>query len=163
MPRGELSVLATMFTRKELAQGETLCVQGEKATCVYAIASGEIEVWQDGEVAPVARVRRGETLGLVGESGSGKSSVARLVMRLIEPDAGTVDFGGEDFLKLRGQHLRAMRRKVQIVFQDPFAALDWYMTHLNAPVRAGFTMPSAASTWHTLAPAFAAATVAAPV
>jgi peptide/nickel transport system ATP-binding protein len=69
-------------------------------------------------------LRPRETVAVVGESGSGKSTLGRILMRLIEPDTGTVDFGGEDFLKLRGAALRAMRRKVQIVFQDPFAALD---------------------------------------
>jgi ABC-type glutathione transport system ATPase component len=69
-------------------------------------------------------LRPRETVAVVGESGSGKSTLGRIIMRLIEPDTGTVDFGGEDFLKLRGASLRAMRRKVQIVFQDPFAALD---------------------------------------
>ncbi len=65
-----------------------------------------------------------ETVAVVGESGSGKSTLGRIVMRLIEPDGGAVDFGGADFLSVRGSQLRAMRRKVQIVFQDPFAALD---------------------------------------
>ena len=69
-------------------------------------------------------LRPRETVAVVGESGSGKSTLGRILMRLIEPATGTVDFGGEDFLKLRGAALRAMRRKVQIVFQDPFAALD---------------------------------------
>jgi ABC-type glutathione transport system ATPase component len=69
-------------------------------------------------------LRPRETVAVVGESGSGKSTLGRIIMRLIEPDAGSVSFGGEDFLKLSGTQLRAMRRKVQIVFQDPFAALD---------------------------------------
>jgi peptide/nickel transport system ATP-binding protein len=67
---------------------------------------------------------RGETLGLVGESGSGKSSVARLVMRLIEPDAGTVRIGDVDLTKIRGKALREQRRRIQMVFQDPFASLN---------------------------------------
>jgi peptide/nickel transport system ATP-binding protein len=69
-------------------------------------------------------LRPRETVAVVGESGSGKSTLGRILMRLVEPDSGSVAFGGEDFLKLRGAPLRAMRRKVQIVFQDPFAALD---------------------------------------
>jgi len=69
-------------------------------------------------------LRPRETVAVVGESGSGKSTLGRIIMRLIEPDAGTVDFDGENFLGLRGRQLRAARRKVQIVFQDPFAALD---------------------------------------
>ncbi|WP_407179011.1 dipeptide ABC transporter ATP-binding protein [Bradyrhizobium sp. STM 3562] len=74
------------------------------------------------DVALALRPR--ETVAVVGESGSGKSTLGRIIMRLIEPDAGTLDFAGENFLKLRGAQLRAVRRKVQIVFQDPFAALD---------------------------------------
>ena len=67
---------------------------------------------------------RGETLGLVGESGSGKSSVARLVMRLIEPDRGTVRLGPTDFTTTHGKALRQERRRIQMVFQDPFASLN---------------------------------------
>ena len=69
-------------------------------------------------------IRRGETLGLVGESGSGKSTVARMLLRLIEPSAGDVRYCGQDLLALRGGQMRAMRRRMQIVFQDPFAALN---------------------------------------
>jgi peptide/nickel transport system ATP-binding protein len=66
----------------------------------------------------------GETLGLVGESGSGKSSVARLVMRLIEPDQGTVRLGDTDFTQISGKALRQERRRIQMIFQDPFASLN---------------------------------------
>ena len=69
-------------------------------------------------------IRRGETLGLVGESGSGKSTVARMLLRLIEPSAGSVTFDGQDVLGLDKRGLRALRQRMQIVFQDPFAALD---------------------------------------
>jgi peptide/nickel transport system ATP-binding protein len=65
-----------------------------------------------------------ETVAIVGESGSGKSTLGRLIMRLIEPDTGSVYFSGADLLAQRGENLRQMRRKIQIVFQDPFAALD---------------------------------------
>jgi peptide/nickel transport system ATP-binding protein len=65
-----------------------------------------------------------ETIAIVGESGSGKSTLGRMIMRLIEPDQGSVYFGGENLLAQRGEGLRAMRKKIQIVFQDPFAALD---------------------------------------
>jgi ABC-type glutathione transport system ATPase component len=69
-------------------------------------------------------IAQGETLGLVGESGSGKSTVARMLLRLIEPTSGSVRFSGEDVLAAGPGKLRAMRRGMQIVFQDPYAALN---------------------------------------
>jgi peptide/nickel transport system ATP-binding protein len=69
-------------------------------------------------------IGRGETLGLVGESGSGKSTVARMLLRLIEPTAGEVRYEGRDLLKAPAGELRALRRRMQVVFQDPFAALN---------------------------------------
>lgn len=69
-------------------------------------------------------VRLGETLGLVGESGCGKSTLARTLMLLERPDSGTVKFDGQDPFGLRGGELLAWRRRVQMVFQDPFASLN---------------------------------------
>jgi ABC-type glutathione transport system ATPase component len=69
-------------------------------------------------------IRRGETLGLVGESGSGKSTIARLLLRLAEPTAGEVRYAGKNLLDLNSREMRKMRRRMQIVFQDPFAALN---------------------------------------
>src|SRR4051812_2590203 len=69
-------------------------------------------------------IRRGETLGLVGESGSGKSTVARILLRLVNPTAGAVKYDGRDLLAASPHQMRAMRRRMQIVFQDPYAALN---------------------------------------
>ena len=69
-------------------------------------------------------IARGETLGLVGESGSGKSTVARMLLRLIEPTSGTVTFDGTNVLAATPAQLRALRPRMQMVFQDPYAALN---------------------------------------
>ena len=66
----------------------------------------------------------GETLALVGESGCGKSTVARLVLRLLDPTAGTIRFDGTDISRLKPRDLRVLRRRAQIVFQDPFSSFD---------------------------------------
>jgi peptide/nickel transport system ATP-binding protein len=79
-------------------------------------------VWAAQEVG--LTLRRGEIVGVVGESGSGKSTVARCIVRLIDPDSGTIRIGGEDIARASPRRLRPLRRRVQIVFQDPYRSLN---------------------------------------
>ena len=81
---------------------------------------GEVRAVDDVSFA----IRRGETLGLVGESGCGKTTVGRVLLRLIEPSAGRITFDGADITRLRGRHLKSIRRRMQVIFQDPFGSLD---------------------------------------
>ncbi|HSW27324.1 MAG TPA: ABC transporter ATP-binding protein, partial [Burkholderiaceae bacterium] len=79
-------------------------------------------------------IRRGQTLGIVGESGSGKSTVARCIVRLIDPSGGSVQLHGDDIARLSARSLRPLRRRVQIVFQDPYRSLNPRRTVADAMV-----------------------------
>ncbi|MGH2478489.1 MAG: ATP-binding cassette domain-containing protein, partial [Ktedonobacteraceae bacterium] len=69
-------------------------------------------------------IERGKTLGLVGESGSGKTTIGRTIIRLYKPTSGQMFFGDQDLAKLKGEEMRQLRRRVQMIFQDPFASLN---------------------------------------
>ena len=76
-------------------------------------------------------IRRGETLGLVGESGSGKTTTGRAILRKVPVTAGRIEFGGEEITQVRGERLRRLRRRMQLVFQDPYASLNPRMPVLD--------------------------------
>ena len=114
------------------ASGQGPLLEVEGIAKHYPVSRGLVMARNVGTVRAVDGVSfklfRGETLALVGESGCGKSTTARLVLRLIEPSAGTVRFEGVDITEMTGAPLRALRRRMQIVFQDPFASLNPRMT-----------------------------------
>ena len=100
-----------------------------------------VGAWRRGRVRSLDGVsfsiRQGEVMGLVGESGCGKSTLARVLLRLLAPDSGTVTIAGRDLSSLRGEALRRFRTSIQLVFQNPHAALDPRMrigTSLEAPL-----------------------------
>ena len=87
---------------------------------VWFGAGREVHAAQDVSL----EVRRGQTLGIVGESGSGKSTVARCIVRLVDPSSGDIRLSGEEIARMPARQLRPLRRKVQIVFQDPYRSLN---------------------------------------
>ncbi|MGA8541048.1 MAG: ATP-binding cassette domain-containing protein [Terriglobales bacterium] len=103
-------------------------LQIRNLTRIFDLAESPFGSRVSGEVRAVDDVSldiyEGETLGLVGESGSGKSTLGRLILRLLEPTAGSIVFDGVDLVQAKGLELRRLRRDMQVIFQDPFGSLD---------------------------------------
>src|SRR5438093_8197197 len=103
-------------------------VEVEQLKVYFPIKSGLVLDRHVGDIKAVDdvsfEIRRGETLGLVGESGCGKSTVGRTLLRLYKPTAGRIAFDGQDITTLGERDLQPLRRRMQIVFQDPFASLN---------------------------------------
>ncbi len=123
--------MATDLHGGDRAHGEVLLIV-ENLVKWFPITRGIVFKRHVGDVKAINGVsfelRRGETLGLVGESGCGKSTIARTLLRLEEPTDGHAYFRGEDIFAMSKQRLRALRRDLQIVFQDPYASLNPRMT-----------------------------------
>lgn len=118
-------LLEVQKVKKEFVTSKSLT--GKPVKIVHAVDSVDLTIYE------------GETIGVVGESGCGKSTLGRCILQLIRPTAGNVLYRGEDITKLNKEQMRQMRRKMQLIFQDPYASLNPRMTVLElimAPLEA---------------------------
>ena len=117
-------LLEVQKVKKEFVTSKSLT--GKPLKIVHAVDSVDLTIYE------------GETIGVVGESGCGKSTLGRCILQLIRPTAGNVLYRGEDITKLNKEQMRQMRRKMQLIFQDPYASLNPRMTvlELNSLVKA---------------------------
>ena len=138
-PEGVLDELATLAAIVDAGESpgrdpvtEQPLLEVKDLKVWFRITEGMIRERHVGDVRAVDGVsftlHRGETLGLVGESGCGKSTTGRAIVRLYTPTGGTITFDGQDVTNVEGKELRKLRRRIQMIFQDPYASLDPRMT-----------------------------------
>jgi peptide/nickel transport system ATP-binding protein len=128
-PRLSAHERRTASTRARIEFGAEPIVRVTELTKVFPLPKGEGDRRTLTALDAVSlEVRRGETLAVVGESGSGKSTLGRLVLRLDEPTSGAITFAGEDITHVKGEKLRQLRRRFQMVYQSPFDSLNPRMT-----------------------------------
>ena len=111
-----------------MTEKNTPLVEVKNLKKYFPITRGVVFQRRIGDIKAVDDVNfeifKGETLGLVGESGSGKTTIGRTILRLHEPTSGEMIFEEQDFLKVDAKDLRSMRRRMQMIFQDPYASLN---------------------------------------
>jgi ABC-type glutathione transport system ATPase component len=142
MATAALDPAQTTGNKAEPAPGDAVLLELRGLKVYFPIKSGLIIDRHVGDLQAVdgvdLTVHRGETVGLVGESGCGKSTLARAVIRLYDPTEGTILFDGADITLAKGEQLRRLRARMQMIFQDPYASLNPRMTigsMLEEPMR----------------------------
>jgi peptide/nickel transport system ATP-binding protein len=116
-----------MSEQATAGNGHKTLIEVDHLTKFFPVRSGvlqRVSAWVQAVDDVSFTIREGETLGLVGESGCGKTTVGRTMLRLLEPTSGRVTFDGIEVFRLKGSELKAMRRNMQIIFQDPYSSLD---------------------------------------
>ncbi|MDX2377793.1 ABC transporter ATP-binding protein [Microbacterium sp. LRZ72] len=127
-PRAGQGAGAGLFARTAPRAGATDGADGSDPRAPFLQAEGLVKTFGGGAAPAVDgvgfQIARGTTFSIVGESGSGKSTTARMVARIIEADSGSIRFDGDDITAWRGEKLRQLRRRMQVVYQNPFGSLD---------------------------------------
>jgi len=115
-----------------MSEKDSMLIEVKNLKKYFQLRSGFFYTKSSGSVKAVDDIsfyiKKGETFGLVGESGCGKSTTARLILRLINPTDGTIEYKGVDLVRLKNSQMLNYRKEIQIIFQDPYASLSPRMT-----------------------------------